>query len=73
MSSPQTPRPEAVAVPVTLLYGDSDLPRPDERARTRALLQKGCMATLANSGHFAAAENPMGLARIILGELVLDS
>lgn len=62
----------AVSGPVTLIYGDSDWSRPDERARTRALLPKGRMVTLENTGHFAAAESPTELARVILGELVLD-
>ncbi|MER8753280.1 alpha/beta hydrolase [Mesorhizobium sp. M1050] len=56
-----------VSAPVTLIYGDSDWSRPDERERTRALLPNARMFTLKNTGHFSAVENPSELARIILG------
>jgi pimeloyl-ACP methyl ester carboxylesterase len=56
-----------VSAPVTLIYGDSDWSRPDERARTRALLPDARVVTLENTGHFSAVENPSELARIILG------
>jgi pimeloyl-ACP methyl ester carboxylesterase len=56
-----------VAAPVTLIYGDSDWSRPDERDRTRALLPGARVVTLKDSGHFSAVENPSELARIILG------
>ncbi|TRC81648.1 alpha/beta hydrolase [Mesorhizobium sp. WSM4310] len=56
-----------VSTPVTLIYGDSDWSRPNERERTRALLPDARMFTLKDTGHFSAVENPLGLARIILG------
>jgi pimeloyl-ACP methyl ester carboxylesterase len=56
-----------VPVPVTLIYGDSDWSRPNERERTRALLPDARMFTLKDTGHFSAVENPSDLARIILG------
>ncbi|PBB24885.1 MULTISPECIES: alpha/beta hydrolase [unclassified Mesorhizobium] len=56
-----------VSTPVTLIYGDSDWSRPNERERTRALLPDARMLTLKDTGHFSAVENPLGLARIILG------
>lgn len=56
-----------VSAPVTLIYGDSDWSRPDERERTRALLPNASMHTLRDTGHFSAVENPTELARIILG------
>jgi pimeloyl-ACP methyl ester carboxylesterase len=56
-----------VSAPVTLIYGDSDWSRPDERERTRALLPNARMFTLKHTGHFSAVENPAELARIILG------
>jgi pimeloyl-ACP methyl ester carboxylesterase len=56
-----------VSAPVTLIYGDSDWSRPDERERTRALLHDPQMSTLESTGHFSALENPLELARIILG------
>jgi pimeloyl-ACP methyl ester carboxylesterase len=57
----------AVPAPVTLIYGDSDWSRPNERERTRALLPNARMFTLKDTGHFSAVENPSELARIILG------
>lgn len=55
-----------ITVPVTLIYGDSDWSRPNERERTRSLIPASQMVTLKNSGHFSAVENPSELARVIL-------
>jgi pimeloyl-ACP methyl ester carboxylesterase len=55
-----------IAAPVTLIYGDTDWSRPDERERTRALIPQARMLTLKDTGHFSAVENPLELARIIL-------
>jgi len=55
-----------VSAPVTLIYGESDWSRPEERERTRALLPDARMFTLRRTGHFSAVENPSELARIIL-------
>jgi pimeloyl-ACP methyl ester carboxylesterase len=56
-----------VSAPVTLIYGDSDWSRPNERERTRALLANARMVTLKDTGHFSAVENPSELARVVLG------
>lgn len=56
-----------ISAPVTLVYGDSDWSRPNERERTRALLADARVVTLKDTGHFSAVENPSELARIILG------
>ena len=58
---------QRISAPVTLIYGDSDWSRPNERERTRALLPNARMFTLKDTGHFSAVENPSELARIILG------
>jgi pimeloyl-ACP methyl ester carboxylesterase len=63
----------AVPAPVTLIYGDSDWSRPNERERTRTLLPNARMFTLKDTGHFSAVENPSELARIILGSQHLSS
>ncbi|MCP3471714.1 alpha/beta hydrolase [Bradyrhizobium sp. CCGUVB1N3] len=57
---------QQISVPVTLIYGDSDWSRPDERERTRSLIPASRMLTLNNTGHFSAVENPSELARVIL-------
>lgn len=55
-----------ITVPVTLIYGDSDWSRPNERERTRSLIPASQMVTLKNTGHFSAIENPPELARVIM-------
>jgi pimeloyl-ACP methyl ester carboxylesterase len=55
-----------ISAPVTLIYGDSDWSRPDERERTRSLTSASQMAVLKDTGHFSAVENPSELARAIL-------
>lgn len=56
-----------IAAPVTLIYGDSDWSRPNERERTQAQLPNARVVTLKDTGHFASVENPSELARIVLG------
>ncbi|WP_213285424.1 alpha/beta fold hydrolase [Bradyrhizobium sp. sGM-13] len=55
-----------ISAPVTLIYGDSDWSRPNERERTRSLIPASQVVTLKNTGHFSAVENPSELARVIL-------
>ena len=55
-----------ISAPVTLIYGDSDWSRPNERERTRSLIRAAQMVTLKNTGHFSAVENTSELARVIL-------
>jgi pimeloyl-ACP methyl ester carboxylesterase len=55
-----------ISAPVTLIYGDSDWSRPNERERTRSLIPASRMVTLKNTGHFSAVENPSELARAIM-------
>ena len=55
-----------ISAPVTLIYGDSDWSRPNERERTRSLIPAAQMVTLKDTGHFSAVEKPSELARMIL-------
>jgi pimeloyl-ACP methyl ester carboxylesterase len=55
-----------ISAPVTLIYGDSDWSRPNERERTHALIPHARMVVLKDTGHFSAVENPSELARIFL-------
>jgi len=56
----------AISAPVTLIYGDTDWSRAEERERTLALLPNARRFTLKDTGHFSAVETPLGLARIVL-------
>jgi pimeloyl-ACP methyl ester carboxylesterase len=55
-----------ISAPVTLIYGDSDWSRPNERERTRSQIPATQMVTLKDTGHFSAVENPSELARVIM-------
>lgn len=55
-----------ITTPVTLIHGDSDWSRPNERERTRSLIPAAQIVTLKNTGHFSAIENPSELARTIM-------
>lgn len=57
---------QQISAPVTLIYGDSDWSRSEERERTRSRIPAARMVTLKNTGHFSAVENPSELARVIL-------
>ncbi len=55
-----------VAAPVTLVYGDRDWSRPDEREANRRLIGPAHSVTLPDTGHFAAMENPDACAQALL-------
>lgn len=57
---------QQISAPVTLIYGDSDWSRSEERERTRSRIPASQIVTLKNTGHFSAVENPSELARVIL-------
>jgi hypothetical protein len=51
---------------VTLVYGERDWSRPPEREANLALLRGARSITLADTGHFAALEQPARVAEILL-------
>ena len=55
-----------VKPPVTLVYGDQDWSRPEERMSVAALLPGSRLITLADTGHFSSLERPDDVARIVL-------
>jgi pimeloyl-ACP methyl ester carboxylesterase len=57
---------DRVTVPVTLVYGDHDWSRPPERKANLALLRGARSISLPDTGHFAALEQPEGVAEILL-------
>jgi pimeloyl-ACP methyl ester carboxylesterase len=55
-----------VIVPVTIVYGDQDWSHPSERAADTALIRGAESISLAETGHFAALEQPERVAEILL-------
>jgi len=55
-----------VKVPVTLVYGDHDWSKPEERAATARLLPGSRVITLSRSGHFGSLEHPDEIASILI-------
>jgi len=53
-------------VPVTLVYGDHDWSKPEEREETAQLLPGSRVITLSRSGHFGSLEHPDEIARILI-------
>lgn len=54
-----------INVPVTLVYGDRDWSKPEERAGVAALIPGSRLITLAQTGHFSALERPEEIAKIV--------
>src|SRR5213082_492889 len=57
-----------VSAPVTLIYGDQDWSRIAEREANLSLLPGARSISLAETGHFAALEQPARVAEILLDE-----
>jgi pimeloyl-ACP methyl ester carboxylesterase len=55
-----------VTAPVTVVYGDQDWSRPDEREANLDRLRGAPAIEVAESGHFAALEQPERVAEILL-------
>lgn len=55
-----------VKVPVTLVYGDHDWSKPEERAETARLLPGSRVIKLSDSGHFGSLEHPDEIATILV-------
>jgi len=55
-----------VTAPVTLIYGDHDWSRVQEREANLALLRSARSISLPHAGHFAALEQPARVAEILL-------
>jgi pimeloyl-ACP methyl ester carboxylesterase len=55
-----------VAAPVTLIYGDHDWSKPDEREEVARLVPGSKLITLRDTGHFASLERPTEIARILI-------
>ncbi len=55
-----------VEVPVTLVYGEHDWSKPEERMAVAALLPGSKLITLPDTGHFSALEHPEKIAGIVL-------
>lgn len=55
-----------ITVPVTLVYGDKDWSKVEERDGVASLIPGGRRITLEDTGHFASMERPEAIARILL-------
>jgi pimeloyl-ACP methyl ester carboxylesterase len=55
-----------VTAPVTLIYGDHDWSRVPDREANLALLRGARSISLSETGHFAALEQPVRVAEILL-------
>lgn len=53
---------------VTLVYGDKDWSRPEERADNHRIIPDSRMITLEATGHFASLERPGSVANAILSQ-----
>jgi pimeloyl-ACP methyl ester carboxylesterase len=54
-----------ITAPVTLVYGDQDWSKPEERAAVARLIPGSKVITLPHSGHFSSLEHPGEIARIL--------
>jgi pimeloyl-ACP methyl ester carboxylesterase len=59
-----------VTVPVTLVYGDHDWSRPDERQARQQLLAKVSPCVLTGAGHFLSLERPEQIEALIGADLI---
>ena len=59
---------EAIRRPVTLVYGDEDWSRPEEREANARAIQSVRRLSLPHCGHFSCLEEPQQVARIIRKE-----
>ena len=55
--------------PVTLIYGENDWSRNNERVSTFNKVPNAKLETIANSGHFLSVDNPDALKHVIINEL----
>ena len=57
---------ERVGVPVTLVYGEHDWSRPQEREADAAVIREAQSLSLPETGHFASLEQPDRVAEMLL-------
>jgi len=62
-----------VDAPVTLVYGDHDWSRPDNRQLTESRLSGARVIMLPATGHFSSLDSPAALAKIIDGSVARDA
>lgn len=58
---------------VTLIYGESDWSRSDERIQTLNKVPNAKLETIAKSGHFLSVDNPDALKQVVSKHLVATS
>lgn len=59
-----------ITCPVTLIYGEKDWSRNEERLRTQAQIPHATLFTIANAGHFLSVDHPLALKQQLNKHLV---
>jgi pimeloyl-ACP methyl ester carboxylesterase len=59
----------AAELPITLVYGDHDWSRQEDREANRRVLRTATVLAVENCGHFACLDQPQEIARVILAEI----
>ena len=59
----------AVELPITLVYGDHDWSRPEDREANRRVLRTVSTLAVANCGHFGCLDQPQQIAGVIRDEV----
>jgi pimeloyl-ACP methyl ester carboxylesterase len=57
---------QQIKCPVTLVYGENDWSRSEERLSTLSKIYNAKIETIPNSGHFLSVDNPNALKQVIL-------
>jgi len=57
-----------VELPITLVYGDHDWSRPEDREANSRVLRTARTFALENCGHFSCLDQPQQIARLIRDE-----
>lgn len=58
-----------INVPVTLVYGDNDWSRPEEREKNNQDIPNSSLEIINNGGHFLSLDRPSDLIRVIQGSV----
>ena len=63
---------QQIKCPVTLVYGEHDWSRKEERLSTLSKISNAKIKSVANSGHFLSVDNPSVLKEVIRSQLLAE-